>query len=119
MLTTLDPKRLATDSSAARQQLSRVAGKLKMHLELEDKCLYPELFKHSDAKVRDLAKQYQREMGNIFPVFEAYLGKWSSAQLIQGKPDAFIRETKEIVKVLDDRIRRENTELYRLADAVG
>jgi hypothetical protein len=57
-------------------------------------------------------------MHPITDAFKQYAVRWGNAKIIQGDPDTFIRETKEITNVLGERIRREHAELYRLADTM-
>jgi hypothetical protein len=112
----LQPAKLAADATAARACLSRLMGKLTMHLAAEDKVLYPELCHHADSAVATLARKFSTEMQNTTPVVVNYNGKWSTPSSIKSEPAKFIAETQQILKVLGDRIRRENQELYAAAD---
>jgi hemerythrin-like domain-containing protein len=93
-----------------------MAGKVKIHLATEDKVLYPNLEKHKDAKVQQMAKQFAAEMGQIKTVFEAYLAKYPTAQAIESHAADWVKETKDLFTVLGKRIERENNELYAAAD---
>jgi hemerythrin-like domain-containing protein len=42
--------------------LSRLFGKLSVHLTLEDSSLYPRCQQHSDEKLREMAKRFANEM---------------------------------------------------------
>ncbi len=112
----LQPAQLAADATPARSCLSRLMGKLSMHLAAEDKVLYPELCHHGDASVSNLAKKFSTEMENTAPAVANYNGKWNTPSAIKAQPAQFIAETQQILKVLGDRIRRENQELYATAD---
>lgn len=112
----LKPSLLADDATPARACLSRLMGKLTMHLAAEDKVLYPELCHHADATVATLAKKFATEMQSTAPAVTTYNGKWSTPSAIKAQPSQFIAETQQILKVLGDRIRRENQELYATAD---
>ena len=59
----LKPSLLADDATPARACLSRLMGKLTMHLAAEDKVLYPELCHHADATVAKLAKKFGWKLG--------------------------------------------------------
>lgn len=115
----LDPTRLSTDASGVRRLLSSLAGKLAIHLKIEDECLYPMLAKHTDPKLRSLALSFQQEMGTLFPAFKEYTSRWPSPLEIQKNAQAFTRETKEIFAALRRRIERENTQLYTAVDSAG
>ena len=61
----LDPGKLARDATPARMLLSTLAGKLKVHLAMEDKSLYPRLMEDSDPKVAATTRRFADEMGGI------------------------------------------------------
>ena len=114
----LDPKGLAEDASNIRSLLSHLAGKLSVHLSMEDKYLYPNLLDSKDTRVSSLAKQYIDEMGDIKEVFGAYVKIWPSPTAIQNDPIKFINETKGIFEALQKRIDREDSNLYPLIDSL-
>jgi len=115
----LDPVRLAADAASARIQLSDLAGKLKVHLAMEDKGLYPRMIGDTDSSVRDVAKRFVDEMGGIATVFTEYMDRWRSTGAIQQSPQQFVKETRDLVGALASRIDRENTQLYPLLDRRG
>jgi hemerythrin-like domain-containing protein len=112
----LDPAKVAGNGAKIRGALTTMAGKVKIHLATEDKVLYPALEKHKDPKVQAMAKQYATEMGQIKTVFEAYLGRYPTAQAIEGAAANWVKETKDLFAVLGKRIDKENNELYAAAD---
>lgn len=107
---------LAKDASAVRSLLSRLAGKLQVHLSTEDRSLYPHLLNSSDANVKATAQKYMDEMGGIAAAFKEYVSKWPHALAIQKAPADFIKDTKGIFDALAKRIEREDAELYTLVD---
>lgn len=113
----LDPAKLAVDAGPARSKLSSLAGKLKVHLAMEDQSLYPNAASSGHAPLSSLATQYQQEMGGIKAAFEKYLATWPAPAAIQAKPEAFVADTKAIYGALAERVRKENEELYPLVDA--
>jgi iron-sulfur cluster repair protein YtfE (RIC family) len=115
----LNPGTLAAHSDAARKALSTLAGKLNIHLAMEDSVLYPSLLKHKDPSVQAKAKQFMDEMGGIKQAFGAYLAKWPTASSIQQNPADFVKETQALFQVLGKRIQAEDSDLYALADRVG
>lgn len=115
---TLDESCLAADASKARSTLSRLMGKLTLHLSAEDKVLYPELQGSNDPKVVSLAKRFSTEMSSVAPKVVEYNQRWSTPTSIKSDPVNFITETKQILNVLSDRIKRENNELYAAADQI-
>lgn len=109
-------EKLEGHEAAARSLLSRLAGKLNIHLAMEDKALYPALQQHAEERVRSLAKTYIDEMGGIAEEFARYMANWPSANSIKSAPGRFISETGQIFSALAKRIERENNELYPLID---
>ena len=115
--TLLIEERISRDPKAVRRGLSKLAAKLRVHLLLEDKSLYPILQSHSDEKVRALTNRFAYEMGGISDEFNDYMCKWSTST-IKENATSFINETKSLFDVLSERIRQENTELYALVDQI-
>lgn len=109
----------AFSAADARHLLSEIAGRLTVHLAMEDKHLYPNLLAHTDQQVRDKAQSFVDEMGGIATVFKGYLGSWPSAEAIARNPVEFRSTTQGILQALGSRIQRENGELYPLMDAMA
>lgn len=107
---------LSKDGAAARHCLGNLMGKLVMHLSTEDKVLYPELEAHKDPAVATLARRFANEMKATSASVVAYNGRWATPTAIKANAHDFIKETKEVIKILADRIKRENQELYAAAD---
>jgi hypothetical protein len=112
----LDANKLKQDASAARGMLSNLAGKLTVHLAMEDKSLYPDLLANNDPAVKAKAKKFVTEMGGIKETFKAYLGRYPSSEAISKMPAEFVKDTSEILGVLAKRINAEDTDLYVAVD---
>jgi hypothetical protein len=106
-------------ATQARHLLSEIAGRLTVHLAMEDKHLYPSLLQHGDATVRQTAERFVEEMGGIASVFKTYLANWPSAEAVSRNPAGFRDATKGILKALGGRIQQENTVLYPIMDALA
>ena len=115
----LDPAALAKNATQARMLLSNLAGKLKVHLAMEDQTLYPRLMQDPDAKVSGMARRFAEEMGGIAEVFGGYMGRWPTSKEIQEAPQQFVVDTKKLFAALSTRIERENNQLYPLLDQRG
>lgn len=111
-----DEAKVNAGAAQIRTILSQLAGAVRLHLASEDQALYPMLAACSDAKVADMAKKFQTDMGGIKTAFEDYSKKWGTPALIQANPKDFIKDSKAVFDVLGKRITRENTELYAAAD---
>jgi len=116
VLSSLNPGDLSRDAGGLRATLSKLSGKLQVHLAMEDKALYPQLLEHKDMTVKTTAKRYVDEMGGISTAFKDYMSKWAIPSVIQAKSQEFISETKAIFDTLSKRVERENNELYVMVD---
>lgn len=114
----LNVQGLSQNADAARKCLGEIAGKLNVHLAMEDQVLYPALLKGA-SDTSAMAQRFIDEMGGIKAAFGAYLAAWPGAGVIQKDPQGFISQTKGIIEALHKRIRAEENELYPLAERVG
>ncbi len=112
----LDAQRLSQDAAEVRTLLSKLLGKLKMHLAAEDKALYPQLLSSGNIAAKQLAQRFIDEMGGIGEVVNKYSKKWPSPIAIQKDANTFVAETKALFGALSNRIDKENNELYNYVD---
>ena len=105
---------LATSAQDIRLKISSMIGVLQMHLSSEDKVLYPDMVASLNPKTRETAEKFIKEMGRLGETVKDFNNKWT-VQYISSNP-AFKAEWKTVLNVLGDRVNRENTELYPLAD---
>jgi len=115
----LKADQLTANANAVAQSLAKLAGKLNVHLSMEDKVLYPKLIEHQDPNVKSMANKFIDEMGKIKEVYAQYLNKWSSPEAIKKNPPDFINETKGIFEAISKRITKEDSELYALVDRLN
>ncbi|PZT93153.1 MAG: hypothetical protein DI625_11290 [Sphingomonas sp.] len=92
-----------------RWRLSRL---LLAHLAKEDRLLHPLLQRGGDPVAAALSRRFEEEMGGLADAFKAYMHDWNGQQ-IADDPDGFETATRGLAAVLADRIRREETQLYR------
>ncbi|HBQ85964.1 MAG TPA: hypothetical protein DD811_05740 [Syntrophomonas sp.] len=91
-----------------------MAGKLKVHLMNEDEYLYPQLLNHSDAALQAFGRKYAEEMKEVTGAYADYKSRYNTTTKIENNIDGFNQETKQVFKVLANRIDREEKELYPL-----
>lgn len=103
---------IASNSFEMAKQISFMSGKLKVHLQSEDKYLYPKLLESNNSKLSELAKDYIVDMGNISNTFEIYKNKYNTKSKINSNLNKCIKETKEILGLLEKRLDKEDKELY-------
>ncbi|MFY7960671.1 MAG: hemerythrin domain-containing protein [Elsteraceae bacterium] len=106
-----DDRTIARDADPIRRSLSRLMGKLGVHLAIEDDYLYPRLKDHANAVVRNTAIRFEAEMSGLKPAFQAFKEKWTS-DAIGRDPAAFRAELGVLFAALGHRVERENSLLY-------
>lgn len=112
----LTPAEIQKDAAKVRSLLSRLAGKLAVHLHMEDNALFPTIEKYDDARLNSMLKKFVNEMGGLKDAFNKYTNKWADPDHIKSNAMEFINETRSIFNALAKRIKKENTELYKLID---
>lgn len=94
--------------------ISMLAGKIKVHLSMEDKYLYPKLLESNIPEIQMLAERYQKEMGSLADSFVKYKEKYNTTPKILGNEKELLQETEEIFKAIELRVEKEEKELYNL-----
>jgi hypothetical protein len=84
-------------AAAIRVSLARFAGKLQIHASMEEEALYPWLLAHPDPVVRARAAALHAEFGPVYGAFAVYVKRWATVSAIQQAPEAFARETREVI----------------------
>lgn len=102
----------AFDAAGARQSFVSLAAKLNIHLAFEDRALYPPLLDHAEPGVRSKAKAYLDEVGGLKASLAAHLERWLSSTKVQEEPEAFRRETTDLLAALDRRLQAEDGDFY-------
>ena len=98
--------------------LAQLLGLLRIHLVQEDQHLYPELINSHDARTAALARRFAMEMGGIAAQLEEFSDRWSSSAGLTARFDDFRDEAIHLFAAIRQRIRRENQQLYPLADRI-
>lgn len=115
--THLQVDKVKSDTDEISSLMSQLAGKLTMHLAVEDKSLYPKLLGHKDDKVKKVTQKYIDEMGQLAEGFQSFLDKWRGANAKRDNAQMFIDETKTVFGALGKRIKSENSELIPLLES--
>ncbi len=109
---TMAIKDLIANSKEIATTLNNLSGKLKVHLSMEDRYLYPNLKAKNEAK--NIAEKFENEMGNLAKEFLNYKEKYNTYIIITESPINFKNETTKIMKALEDRMSREEKDLYTI-----
>lgn len=95
------------------QKISLLAGKLKIHLVTEDQYMYPYILEKGSQELKALAQGYMEEMGTISGEFTEYKNRFNTKSKIISNLNEFKVETFKIIKVLEGRMGKEDSNLYR------
>ncbi|OPX42103.1 hypothetical protein CLHUN_40080 [Ruminiclostridium hungatei] len=94
--------------------INTLAGKLNIHLNTEDKYMYPGLLESETEELKVLAREYMGEMGAISHIFLQYKEKFNTRSKILSAQEAFITESQKVFDLLEKRVEREETSLYTI-----
>lgn len=96
-------------------RIGTLSGILQMHLKYEDEYLYPWLAQNPNEKVRTLADQLMKEMGDLSEVFNEYKEKYLKVpDSIKKNPQIFIKDTNDILYAISKRVEKEEQQLFPL-----
>lgn len=90
---------------------------IKLHLAVEDRLLYPSLRESEDPALARMGREYQDEMKSIATVYEAFSRRWNTASNVMADPEGFRRDANTVLKLLHQRIRREDKSFYPVIEA--
>ncbi|MDR3414557.1 MAG: hemerythrin domain-containing protein [Nevskia sp.] len=96
--------------------LMTISSTIKVHLAAEDHALYPALARNP--AIAATGRKFQEEMGGIAAAYAAFSHQWVFAPNIEAHPEQFLREANDTFKVLYERIRKEDRELYPAVEAL-
>lgn len=109
---------LLTNSEANSKELALIinllAGKLNIHLQSEDKFLYPKLLNNQDPKLKKIAKDFIDEMGNLSDVYSNFKVKYNTQNKILDNLNAFNKDCTNVINAIENRLEKEDTKLYVL-----
>ena len=106
------------DAYAMALKLARLTAILRTHFVMEDELLYPRIIASDHREAAVMARVFQSELGHLSDQFERFVERWSSSMAIAASIEQFEYEAGMLFAALRDRIRRENDELYPLADQI-
>lgn len=105
----------------ARQIAGRIiamSSLIKLHLAVEDRVLYPALQASGDQALMRMSQQYQGEMQGIARAYLAFAARWNTAASLTQQPEAFRSEANQVLKLLFERMKQEDSEFYPAIDAL-
>ena len=94
--------------------LVRIGEKVTRHLQEEDQQLYLPMAMSSDTQLANIAIDVQIRMGEIHEAFEEFCEVYRTPADIIHNLSGFRQDASAVFKVLHDRMRFENNELFPL-----
>jgi hypothetical protein len=94
--------------------------RVKEHLDIEDKQLYAPLLNRGDRAISDVARRFLSGSVEIKRVFDQYTHKWCArrALIIKDHP-MFVKETRDMFRLVAKRIQDETEKMYPLIRKVS
>ena len=107
-----------TDNAAAiAAQVIKMSSIVKLHLSIEDRFLYPALQEANNPRLAMLGKQYQHDMTHIAEAYGEFARTWNDAGHVAADPEGFRAAANRVLKVLFDRMRREDRDFYPMIES--
>lgn len=104
------------DAALARELVGRLAGKLAVHLRMEDRGLYPELLASPHAPLREAARAFQAGMGSLRARADAHALRWLRPGAIERAPGDFAADLRGLLEALAARVAAEEAHLFPLVE---
>ena len=91
---------------------------IKLHLAVEDQILYPALQNGNNSALTIMGKKFQDEMTTIASAYMRFARKWNHAANVAGDPEGFRSDANRVLKILHDRMQKENADFYPAIEAL-
>jgi len=95
-------------------KVNKLAGVLRIHLSSEDRYLYPVLMCSEVESTRELVESFDRSMGGLSNAFISFKLSYNTAFAIEKDYDEFRSQLGKVFEKLENRLDREDHELYPL-----
>lgn len=105
------------NAAAISERIIAMSSIIKLHLAVEDTMLYPALQNGKDALLARMGKKYQDEMKNIAAAYMGFARRWNTSATVAQNPEGFRQDANQVLKVLHNRMQKENTEFYPAIEA--
>ena len=115
VLSVLIEDREICDTQIVCDLFERYTEKVMNHMDTEDKVLYSKMLSHPDRNVNATASRFLEGSKEIKRIFRQYTQKWCAHGLHIYNHDLFLKETREMFQLVQDRILKVSEELYPMA----
>lgn len=110
-LLTEDQLKVEANAHMVHNLLRNLAEKVRKHLAMEDKELYPSFLADEDPEIKAIAWGFLRNESPLRKSFEQYSKRWLRTLDAEDNKD-FISDTREVLDSLRKRIEKEEKELF-------
>ncbi len=118
ILAVLIEDRSLCETGVTCELFERFAESVREHFNLQDKTLYPKLLNHKDKSVNGVGLRCLNGSKEIKRIFKSYMNKWCRKGLHVRNHERFVAETKDIFRLLTERMQTEVELLYPLVRSV-
>lgn len=108
---------IALNAADIAAHVIKMSSVIKLHLSIEDKFLYPALQEANNPRLAMMGKQFQHEMTHIAETYGEFARKWNDAGHVSGDPEGFRREANRVLKILFERMQREDRDFYPMIES--
>lgn len=108
---------IAENATDISRLIVAMSSTIKLHLAVEDSHLYPALQNGNNRALANMGKRFQDEMTNIAADYLAFSRKWNSVTEVSVDPEGFRSDANRVLKVLHERMQKENTDFYPAIEA--
>jgi hypothetical protein len=116
-LRTLVKSGIRSNADEIARLIISMSSTIKLHLAVEDKILYPALQTAGNASLARMGKKFQDDMTSIALAYLGFARKWNSAFTLAQRPEEFRSEANSVLRVLYERMRKEDTDFYPAVEA--
>jgi len=116
VLSVLIENRGLHDNPYVCELMSRFREKVWIHLVFEDNTIYAELVRHQNKSVSSIAKTFRDSARVIKKKFSGYVRRWCNPAVTDEDREALLEESREIFKLIRERIDYENEQMFPLIE---
>jgi len=108
---------IADNAADISRLIVQMSSTIKLHLAVEDSVLYPALQQSRNSSLALMGKRFQDEMTSIASAYLAFSRRWNSAANVAQDPETFRSDANSVLKVLYERMHKENSDFYPAVEA--
>lgn len=109
---------ISGNAAEISQRIVAMSSTIKLHLAVEDQVLYPALRNGSNDTMARMGQAFQHEMEAIAAAYMGFAARWNHAGKVATDPEGFRSDANTVLKVLHERMKKENTVFYPAIEAL-